>query len=315
MGAELGAAATGVEAPVAAALPPAVRGALWGGLAVLIWGGYLAMARASVAQGWQASDIALLRYATAGALLLPWLLRRGVADLAGVGWGRGAVLALLAGPGFILLGAGGYAFAPLAHGAVLQPAALTLGGLALGAWVLGERPGRAHLAGTAAILVGLALVAGPGLLAGSATALVGDAMFLAAGAMWAGFGVLSRRWRVGAVAGAAAVAVLSAVAFVPGYLLLVGTGRLLAATPGALLLQVGVQGVLAGVVAVIAYGRAVQLLGAGGAATFPALVPAVAIGLGIPVTGEWPLGHQALGLAVATFGLGLAMGIWRHRAG
>jgi drug/metabolite transporter (DMT)-like permease len=171
-------------------LPPALRGTLWGLVAVAIWGLYLAAARAGVTAGIAPADLAFLRYATAGLILLPWLLRHAPRGAAGIGWRRAAALTLLAGPLFILLGTTGFRFAPLAHGAVVQPAALTLGGVLLGAWVLGDRLTPMRLLGSAVILAGLAGIAGPGLLAGGPGALLGDAFFAAAGLMWAGFAVL-----------------------------------------------------------------------------------------------------------------------------
>lgn len=71
------------------------------------------------------------------------MLRHGISDVGGVGWGRAAALALFAGPLFIALGVGGYAFAPLAHGAVIQPAALSLGAMAASSLIFGERSPRA----------------------------------------------------------------------------------------------------------------------------------------------------------------------------
>ena len=67
--------------------------------------------------------------------------------------------------------------------------------------------------------------------------------------------------------------------------------------------QIVVQGALSGVVAVLAYTRAVQLLGPGRAALFPALVPAVAVALGVPIAGEIPAPLQLAGIALATLGL------------
>lgn len=67
---------------------PVFSGFVLGLLAALIWGGYLAMARAGVAAGLAASDIALIRYAVAGLVMAPWLLAHRPATLAGVGWRR-----------------------------------------------------------------------------------------------------------------------------------------------------------------------------------------------------------------------------------
>lgn len=286
-----------------AGLGPTGLGVVLGLLATTIWGAYLAMARSGVVSGLVPADIALLRYGTAGLLLVPLVLRRGVASLAGVGWGRGAVLALFAGPPFVLVGVGGYAFAPLAHGAVMQPAALTLGGMALAAMALGDRPSRARLVGSAVMVAGLALIAGPGLFRPGAQTLLGDGLFAAAGLMWAGFTVLSRRWRVDPLGATAAVAVLSAIVYVPVHVVTEDPGRLAALSPAALAAQVLVQGVLSGVVAVVAFGMAAKLLGAGRALVFPALVPAMATLAGIPIAGEWPDALQLGGLLVVSAGL------------
>jgi drug/metabolite transporter (DMT)-like permease len=223
--------------------------------------------------------------------------------MAGVGWRRAGMLTLLAGPLFILAGASGFHFAPLAHGATVQPAAITIAGLTLGALVLGDPLTRARIAGGAVIVAGLALVAGPQATGGGARTLAGDALFALAGIMWAAFAVLSKRWGVAPIAATAVVSVLSAVVYTPAYLATRGLDTLLAQPPGVLVQLVVVQGVLSGVVAVFAFGRAVELLGAPRAAAFPALVPVVAILTGIPVTGEIPAPVQIAGLLTVTFGL------------
>ena len=298
---------------------PVQAGIGFGLLAALIWGSYLALARAGANQGLTAHDIAFLRFAIAGPIMLPFLLRHSPATLAGVGWRRAAVLVLLVGPLFILVGVGGYQFAPLAHGAVFQPAALTLGGMALAALLLGDALTRTRLAGAATIIVGLVLIAGPGLLAGGSSAPLGDVMFVAAGLMWALFTALARRWQIGPMAATAAVSVLSAAIYVPWFLAAETFDRLAALPVGALAAQVIVQGALSGVVAVIAFTKAVALIGAGRAAVFPAIVPPVAILLGVPIAGEIPTALQAFGVAVVIAGLLTAMGLlalaWpAHRA-
>jgi drug/metabolite transporter (DMT)-like permease len=119
---------------------PALAGFAWGLAAAVIWGGYLAFARAGIAGGLVPLDFALLRYGSAALLplLLPLLPRLSWRDLGGIGWRRGAVLAAFAGPAFILLGTGGYRYAPLAHGAVLQPAVVTIATMLLAVLVLKE---------------------------------------------------------------------------------------------------------------------------------------------------------------------------------
>jgi len=170
------------------------QGLAFGLLATVIWGGFLVVSRYGVGAGLRVTDLAFLRYLTAGLILLPWLLRHSPYRLAGVGWRKGASLAFLAGPLFIIVGASGYRFAPLAHAAVIQLGMLTLVSMLFAALVLGERPTLKRLAGLAIVVVGLAVTAGPGLLRGSSTAWIGDLLFALAGSMWALFSVLQRRW-------------------------------------------------------------------------------------------------------------------------
>lgn len=255
------------------------------------------------------SDIAFIRYGVAGLVMLPWLARNRPGTLAGVGWRRGIILAALAGPLFVLTGVGGYRFAPLAHGAILQPAALTIGGTLLAAVVLKERPTVARVVGIGVILGGLAAIAGPAALTANRLTPVGDLMFMLAGLMWAVFAILTKRWSLAALPATAAVSVISAAAFVPAYLALVGLDRIAGTGPGMVFAQFMVQGVLSGVVAVFAFAKAVELLGAARAAVFPALVPAVAIALGVPVTGEIPTTVQLVGLALVSIGSLFAVGV------
>lgn len=288
-------------------LPAPLKGLLFGLGAVLIWGSSLAFARAGMTQGLAAMDFALFRYASAGIVVLPWLLLHQPRTLAGVGWPRGLALAALVGPLFIFLGAGGYAYTPLAHGAVIQPAFAMMGTTALAAWVLRDRPPRTRLLGIAVMIVGLAVIAGPGLFEGSSQAPIGDAMFAFAGLLWASFTVLTNRWQIKALPATAAISTVSALIIVPVYLLTQDLGRIGAMPLGSLLTQILIQGVLAGVVAVVWFTRAAELLGAARAGIFPALVPAATILIGVPVTGEWPIATQWVGLLLVSAGLLMAM--------
>ena len=74
-----------------------------------------------------------------------------------------------------------------------------------------------------------------------------------------------------------------------------------------LIAQFVVQGVLTGFVSLVAFGRAIHILGVGRASLFPALVPVAAILLGIPIIGEFPTLSQTVGLAVVTGGLLVAL--------
>jgi drug/metabolite transporter (DMT)-like permease len=310
---EMAMAAIGQRAPCSAASSaPAISsralGIAAGLLAALIWGGYMAFSRLGVTEGLRPEDFALLRFATAGLMLFPVLLAHGgLADLGGVGWRRGMLLTVCAGALLIMAIAGGYTYAPLAHGAVIQPSMITLATLLLAALVLRERPSLFRGIGTGVIIAGIALVAGAGLVGGAGGEWRGDLLFVSAGAASAVFTVLVKRWKVDPMAGTAAVCVLSALFVIPGYLLWASPDRLVAIGLEALASQIVVQGVLAGALAVIAYGKGVTSLGAGRAAIFPALVSAFSLIIGVPVTGEVPTAPQLVGIAIVSIGLVLAL--------
>lgn len=280
-----------------------MKGAAWGVVAVAIWGIYLAVARTNVSVGIAPADLAFVRFAVAGPIMLPWMLSHPPNGATGMGWGRAAILAILAGPLFILIGASGFHFAPLSHGAVVQPAAVTVATLGLSALLLGHSLTRRRVAGAGVILAGLVLVAGPSGRHDGMPSGIGDALFATAGLLWALFVVLSRRWSVSPTAATAAVSVISAAIYIPLYLLIHGRPHLAGLPLGLLLQLVIVHGFLSGVVAMFAIGRAAQLLGTPRAAAFPALTPVVAALAGIPIAHEFPTAWQIAGLMIVTLGL------------
>ncbi len=288
-----------------------LTGLLWGLLAAVIWTAYSVLARLAVKSGLSPGDLTLLRFAPGALLMAPLLCRWGLRDLAGVGWARGLMLTLLAGPGFSMLFMTGFTFAPLAHGAVIAPAFQMLAGLGLSAWLAQQRLTRETVLGACFVVLGLAFMGGDSLLHGSSLTLTGDLMFAGAGCCWGLFGALSRRWQVDPLRGTAVVVVLSFVLFAPGYLWFSDLGRLASASPALLWTQVLAQGLGAGLVAVLAFSRAAALLGSGRAAFFATIVPGAASLLAIPVLDEVPSTLQVLGIVAVVVGLLLAFGVAR----
>ncbi|MCW5635118.1 MAG: DMT family transporter [Rubrivivax sp.] len=299
---------------------PAAAGLAWGLLAAAIWTVYTVLARLGIKSGLSPMDMTLLRFAPGALVMLPFVWHWGLGDLAGIGWRRGVVLALLSGPVFSLLMMTGFAHAPLAHGAVIAPASQMLTGLALSAWLAGAPVTRETLAGAVFVLLGLVFMGGDALLhAGGDSVLLGDALFVAAGCSWGLFGALSRRWHVDALRVTGVAVVLAFVMYLPLYVAVADPRGLLAAAPGFVALQALAHGIGAGLVAVLAYSRAAVLLGPGRAAFFGAMVPGAASLLAIPVLGEIPTTLQVAGLVAVVAGLLLAFGAvrvfvhWRTR--
>ncbi|WP_086739208.1 DMT family transporter [Erythrobacter colymbi] len=295
-------------------LSPVASGIAAGLFAALVWSTFMLFAKAGTTGGLLPQDFILLRFGTAALIMLPWLLRHDPLCLGGIGWGRAGVLTLLAGPSFILLGTGGYLYAPLTHGAVIQPSTIALASMLAGAVLLRERITGARLVGIALIIGGLALIAGHADAMGGGMVWIGDLLFIAAGLCWTGFTILIKRWELDPLAVTAAVSVLSALVVVPTMLVAGDLHRLAALTPGMLAAQVIVQGVASGVIAVIAFGIAVRRLGAARAGLFPAIVPALTLLLGSLWSGTLPQVFEIAGAALASIGLLVAVGLHRPAA-
>jgi drug/metabolite transporter (DMT)-like permease len=281
---------------------PRMMGVVYGLVAAAIWGAFYTVSRHAVGVGMAPEDIAFVRYATTGLILAPMIARLGK-HIRAAGWWRGLALALLGGPPFVIVSASGYHFAPLSHAAVVQLGTATLICAVAGAWLLHERFGGKGIFGLAVLLGGLATVAGPGLFTGASQAWIGDALFVLAGIMWAVFTLLLRHWKIDALAATIAVSVLSVGLYCPLYLVTADLSRLAAAPLGVVIEQAVVQGVLASLVALFAYSRAVQLLGASRAAVFSAFAPIASILIGVVLVGEIPTALQWLGLVIASAGM------------
>jgi drug/metabolite transporter (DMT)-like permease len=272
-----------------------------------------ATARAGIIAGLSPGDLILMRFSVAGLTLLPFLVRWGLPTLAGIGWRRGLILTLLGGPAFALMQMGGYAFAPLAHGAVIHPASVTILSTGIAAALLRERLSPAHLGGAALVIAGIVLISWQGLHAETgANSWIGDLLFFTSAIIWAGFTVLIRHWRLHAIRAIAVVSFLSLLVILPGYLAWYGVAHLLARSPGPMAIQALVQGLGQGVLAMIAYSQAIRVLGVSRAVLFPAMVPAVSILMGIPIVGEIPDATQITGLLLVTVGLAGAIGMFRR---
>jgi drug/metabolite transporter (DMT)-like permease len=273
-----------------------------------------AAARAGIIGGLQVVDLIFARYIFAGLIMLPLLLRFGLFGFAGIGWRRSLVLTVLGGAPFALLQTGGYGFAPLAHGAVIAPATVTIISTIGAALFLHERLSRNHFLGAAVVLAGVVLIGWDGLVQpAGARAWLGDLLFFLSSVLWAGFTLLLRYWRLSALRATAVVAVLSALATTPAYFLWASHEHLRALPLGMLAFQGLIQGGIQGALTMYAYGQAVMLLGVSRAVLFPAIVPALSVLIGIPIVGEIPSLLQIAGLGLVTLGLMTTIGLFGRR--
>lgn len=278
-------------------------------LAASIGALYTVFARWGIAHGLQSPDLTVLRFGVAGVLTLPVLWsawRRNAAQFTGR-WRAWAAAALLAGTPFGLLMFGGLQFAPPSHAAVFPFTAMSVMGMVLGAWVLGEGLSRRKLAGIGVVLLGLVLVSGVDATSFTARAALGDVMFLAAGTLWAGFGIVLRRHRLDPLLATAVVSLSALLTYVPVYFVSIGPTRLMEVAPDVLWIEVLVQGVVAGAGTLLTYAKMVTLLGPGRASIFPALAPGLAALMAWPVFGHVPAKAESAGLVLVMVGLAVAV--------
>jgi drug/metabolite transporter (DMT)-like permease len=298
-------AAVATPDPSANSKPRTLLGLTMGLLAAAIGALYSVYATYGLARGLKPADMTFLRTSVAGILTLPVLvyyLRLGAEALTGQ-WRRWLAVALLAGPLFGELVFTAFQFAPPSHGAVFPFAAMSLVGTIFAALFLKDPLTQRKLLGIGIAIVGLLTLSGVSSASLTGRAGIGDLLFIAAGSMWAGFGVIMRKFRLDPVLATTAAGAFGLAAYVPFYLATEGIDRLTNADGSLLAIEVLVQGVLAGAGTIYTYARAVQYLGAARAAVFPALVPGLATLMGWPVLGHIPTLTEEMGLTLAIVGL------------
>lgn len=293
--------------PAAAKRSGTLIGALCGIGAALGWAAGFVAAKHGVGIGFTPADLAFHRFFWTGLLLTPLALRAGTLKLGDVGWGRGLVMMVLSGPTQGMLAYTGFMLVPLGHGTTIQPACAALFGLVLATVALHERPTPSRLAGGGTIIVGLAVFGAESLATIGSHGVGGDLLFATAGLFWATFGTLLRLWRVAGIKAAAVVGCLSVLLFAPLFALFAGFGNMLRMGLAENLLQIVVQGLLAGALPIFLFARSVILLGAGRAATFPALVPGFSLIIGYFALGAVPSVAQLIGLAIVVVGFRFAL--------
>jgi drug/metabolite transporter (DMT)-like permease len=261
------------------------RGALFGLAAVFIWAGNIVVAGVGLRSNLTPWDISAIRFGVAGLVLVPYLMRRGLA-VDRLGW-IGLVALVLGGAPTVLLANAGLLFAPASHAGALFPGVMPLVVAVLAAPVLKEAFTLQKRAGFVLIATGVVgIVSVSGATIGTSQN-IGHLLFLASAFAFACYTVAMRRAHLEGLHAAAISAVGSMLIYLPPYAIVAGTG-LFDAPPSAIALQALVQGLLTAVFSYVVYGLAVSILGASSGAAFAASCPAMTALLAIPILGEWP---------------------------
>lgn len=287
-----------------AKLPANVVGVISGAAAALFWAAGLASARHAIDIGLSPADIVFHRSVWSGIIFLPAVFANRALDFRVFGLRRGIVVTLLGGPPLAFLSYSGFLLVPLGHGGVIQPSCAALSGLLLATLVLKEPMPPWRALGAAAIVAGLCVIGFEALTSIGSHGLLGDASFATAGFMFAGFGMLLKLWRIAPTRAVIIIGILSLV-LVPVQWAFVGFDRMIAAGLWQNIIQIVVQGLLAGAASTFLFARSVVLLGAARAAVFPTLVPPFTLLIGYVVLGLVPSVLQLAGLVLVLAGFRL----------
>jgi drug/metabolite transporter (DMT)-like permease len=293
----------GIERPASAVTRERAIGVACGVVSVLLFSSFTLVSRLGFSSSLTLPDIAALRFGIGGLLLLPVLLRYG---LAGVRWRDAAGLALFGGLGFALVAYAGFALAPAAHGAVLLHGTLPLFTFVILSLTSSQASTGYRRFGILLIAAGILLMAYDSWAGATLRQLAGDGFLLLASLFWSAYGVLARRLGLPPAQGAAIVAVVSMCCFLPVYAFLPGKALFLVGGR-ELLLQAVVQGVLIGAVSIFVYTRAVAALGPAVTALFTAAVPCVTTLAAMPLLSEYPSHVGSIGVGVVTLGMAVIL--------
>jgi drug/metabolite transporter (DMT)-like permease len=275
-------------------------------LVVVIWTGFIVTSRAGARKTLTPFDLAALRFIVGGLVMLPFFYQR---KLWRMPWQQIAVVALLAGVWFTVLAFTGFSMAPAAHASVLLPGSLPFWTAIVALIVLKEKITGQRALGLGLIFLGILFVATSSMSdlgSGSSKSWRGDLMFLVASASWAVYTVYARRWQLDPISATAALAVYSALFFLPVYFLFLPSK--IAVTPLAEVAFHGIyQGVFALALSMIAFTQVVKVYGPMRTTMITALVPGTSALAAIPFLGE-PLSPWVL-LGVLLTMLGMVLGV------
>ncbi|WP_104665892.1 DMT family transporter [Ensifer adhaerens] len=280
-------------------------------ITVLIWAGWILATRHSAGTALGTIDLGLIRYGVPALLLAPVWLKTGLLP-------RKLPILLLvlmvAGSGALFFQVSAYAIhaVPASSVGVLLGGSMPLATALIGITVFGERPDRMRVLGFAAILCGVAILLARSLGSGASSGWSGYALLPAAATLWAIYTHAFRRSGLSPLQGSALIAIWS---FLIHLGLAACFGSTLASVPvEEIALQVTSQGILSGLVAMVAYGFAVKSLGSTQAAAFTALTPVLAMIGGAIILGEQIGPFEILAAVVTATGVALSTGILSSRA-
>jgi drug/metabolite transporter (DMT)-like permease len=285
-------------------------GLLGAAVAVTIWAGWISATRLAMVEAVDPLVPAFCRNAVPAAVLLPVILRRGIVPR-GAPVRAVALMALGWGVPFVLFCAWGLKTVPASLFAPLTPGMAPILVALLSRGLFGERLSGAVVTGLVLVGLSLALIIGEWVVTADSAALAGAPWLLAASFGFAVYTVNFRRSGLSPLEATGYVGLWSLPLLAPLALMTPGAFAGLSAHDWAF--HLAVQGVLAGIVAAVAYALAIRHLGAVRGSMANALMPVAAGLAGVWLLGERPGTAGWLAIALASLGVAAANGAFRRR--
>jgi drug/metabolite transporter (DMT)-like permease len=290
---------------------PAAAGYAGAFVTVLIWASWILTTRHTAGTALGTIDLGLIRYGVPALVLAPVWLKTGLLP-------RNLPIRLLAlmvagsGAAFFQVAAFAIHSVPASSVGILLGGSMPLATALIGTTIFSERPDRMRVIGFTAIVAGVAILLTRSLAVSVPTSWIGYALLPAAATLWAIFTHAFRRSGLSPLQGSALIAVWS---FLIHLALVACFGSTLAGVPvREIALQITSQGILSGLVAMVAYGFAVKSLGGTQAAAFTALTPVLAMIGGAVLLGEQIGPFEILAAIITAAGVALSTGILSARS-
>lgn len=287
-----------------------VAGYTWMSIAVLIWASWLVLTSSGRTTDLSVIDLAGFRALIPASLLAPllWRQRR---ELARLGIARCLLLSAYGAP-FTLFVGYGLSFAPVAHAGAMVPGLMPVMTAAFGFAFLGQRLTSNRLISVLLILSGAtALLLGKSNASGDGDLWIGHLCFLMGALCWACFTATAKALDISPYLATAIVGMMSTAGLIP-FWALSDLSALSSASALDIAFQAVFQGIVSGLVSLLAFSQALRLLGTK-ATTLSALTPGVAALLAIPVLGQVP--HLTDFLALILVVAGLVIGSFNKSGG
>lgn len=283
------------------------KGILFGITAAIIWAMFPVATRLSIDQSLTTWDIIALRFMVAGPLLLPILIRYKFINISPLG-----IMLLVCGAGapYLIVVIAGITYTPASHFGVIVPSCMLVFS-AFGSWYfLREKISFLRLLGIIVIITGIITISWEGLVGSGDKVWIGDLLFILGGLLWASYTIASQYWKTQPLHAISIVSVVSMFIYLPPYFIFMEP-KIFSAPLTEVLLQAFYQGVLAVLVALLFYTRAIEILGASRGSVFAALVPGLALIFAYPVLNETPSLLQIFGVLIVSLGMILALGLMK----